>query len=101
VVEDPGGGKASPARPEPTGATIEIRADALTPALVQIGPGESVTFRNVGETSGGQTVMDPDGSFTSPSLGKGDSWSHSFDVPGVYSVQLGGRPTAKARIVVE
>ena len=68
--------------------------------MVKIGAGRSVTFHNTGE-SGVRTVVATDGSFASPPLEKGESWSHSFDVPGVYPVQIKEQPAAATSSVVE
>lgn len=104
VVDDPDSmpaGASSPTLATAAGATIEVGHGRLEPALVQIGAGQSVTFHNVDKMPGGHTVMAPDGSFSSPPLDEDDSWSHSFDVPGVYPVQIKEHPAAKASIVVE
>lgn len=102
VVDDPDAtGKASAALATAAGATIVVGHNRLEPAFVQISAGQSVTFENVDEMPGGHTVMAPDGSFASPPLAKGESWSHSFDVPGEYPVGIKEHPGAKARIVVE
>jgi plastocyanin len=100
VVEGP---SSASDRAEPTadGATIEVRHNKLSPAVVKIGPGETVTFHNVDKMPGGHTVTAVDGSFSSPPLDKGQDWSHSFDVPGVYPVRIKEHPQAEARIVVE
>jgi plastocyanin len=102
VVEDPhGGGGASSSQPTPVTARIEVRHNNLSPALVQLHAGETVTFHNVDKMPGGHTVMAVDGSFSSPPLDKGQDWSHSFDVPGVYQVRIKEHPDAVAKIVVE
>lgn len=101
VVEESATSKPGRALPTATGATIEVRHNKLSPQLVQIGAGETVTFHNVDKMPGGHTVMAVDGSFSSPGLGQGEDWSHTFDVPGVYQVRIKEHPSAEARIVVE
>lgn len=93
--------KAAPAEATAAGATITVSHESLSPAEVQIGAGQSVTFHNVVEMPGGHTVMASDGSFSSPALMKDQSWSHSFDVPGVYTVGIKEHPAATATIIVE
>jgi plastocyanin len=95
-------GKAS-APPEATagGAKVEVGHNRLSPATVQVGAGQTVTFHNVDAMPGGHTVVADDGSFSSPPLAKDQSWSHSFDVPGVYGVHIEEHPGTKASIVVE
>jgi plastocyanin len=100
VVEDPSGGGGR-ALPTPAGVTVEVRHNKLSPALVQISSGQTVTFRNLDKMPGGHTVAAVDGAFASPALDQGQSWSHSFDVPGVYRVRIVEHPDAEARIVVE
>lgn len=100
VVEGPSS-KSGRALPTADSPVIEVRHDELSPALVKIGPGDSVTFHNVDEMPGGHTVTAVDGSFSSPPLAQGQDWSHSFDAPGVYTVRIKEHPGAEARIVVE
>ena len=102
VVEDVSPSeKAAPAEATAAGATITVSHNSLSPADVQIAAGQSVTFHNVVEMPGGHTVVASDGSFSSPALKKDQSWSHSFDVPGVYTVGIKEHPSAKATIIVE
>lgn len=95
------GEKAAPAEATAAGATITVSHESLSPAEVQIAAGQSVTFHNVVEMPGGHTVVASDGSFSSPALMKDQSWSHSFDVPGVYTVGIKEHPAATATIIVE
>ncbi len=83
------------------GASIDVGHNSLVPATVQIGVGQSVTFRCVAQMSGGHTIVARDGSFTSPPLAKDQSWSHSFDVPGVYKIGIKEHPAAEATIEVK
>lgn len=102
VVEDPDPSSApSPALATAAGASIDVGHNSLVPATVQIAAGQSVTFRCVAQMSGGHTIVARDGSFTSPPLAKDQSWSHSFDVPGVYKVGIKEHPAAEATIIVE
>lgn len=102
VVEDADpSAKPAAAEASAAGATITVSHNSLSPSDVQIAAGQSVTFQNVVEMPGGHTVIAKDGSFSSPALAKGQSWSHSFDVPGVYGVSIKEHPAAAATIIVE
>lgn len=101
VVEDPSGAKPSSEEETVVDATIEVRHNNLSPATVQVSAGHSVTFHNIDAMPGGHTVVAADGSFSSPPLDKDESWSHSFDVPGVYKVRIKEHPGAEASIVVQ
>lgn len=101
VEEASGGDEASPALATRVGAKIEIRHNQLSPDLVQISAGHSVTFHNVDKMPGGHTIEAADGAFSSPALDRGQDWSHSFDVPGMYKVRIKQHPSAEATIVVE
>lgn len=102
VVEDPSEGSAPDSSvATAAGATVEVRHNKLSPALVQIAAGQTVTFHNLDKMPGGHTVMATDGSFSSPALEQGQDWTHSFDVPGVYPIHIKEHPGAEASIVVE
>ncbi len=102
VVEDASGaGGQAKALATAAAATVQVRHNRLTPAVVQLRAGQSVTFHNLDKMPGGHTVEAPDGSFSSPPLDQGQSWSHSFDVPGIYPVRIKEHPAAEASIVVE
>jgi plastocyanin len=92
---------AGPAMATRAGATITVGHNSLTPAVVTIGSGQSVTFHNVDKMPGGHTVVSNDGAFSSPPLDKDQSWSHAFDVPGTYTVGIKEHPGTEALIVVE
>jgi len=94
-------GVADPALATVAGASIDVGHNSLVPATVQIAAGQSVTFRCVAQMSGGHTIVARDGSFTSPPLAKDQSWSHSFDVPGVYKIGIKEHPAAEATIEVK
>lgn len=80
--------------------TIEVGHNRLDPGRVMISTGETVTFHNQDEMPGGHTVAAVDGAFQSPPLAKGDTWSHTFEEPGTYTVRIEEHPEATAEIVV-
>lgn len=90
--------------PLPAGAgeaKVEVGHNRLTPAEVKISAGDAVVFHNVDEMPGGHTVVADDGSFSSPPLGKDQSWSHTFEEPGSWGVHIQQHPGAKATIQVK
>lgn len=64
-------------------ATVSITSTGFKPDDVTIKPGDSVTWRNT-DTTAHQVVSDT-GTFKSPVLKPGDTWSHRFDVESSYS----------------
>jgi len=101
VVDDPGADTPPVAsEPTPAGAKVVVGHNRLDPPVVQLGAGQTVTFHNVDKMPGGHTVVADDGSFSSPPLDKDQSWSHSFDVPGVYGIHIKEHPGTTASIVV-
>lgn len=63
--------------------TVSITASGFKPEDVTIKPGDSVTWRNT-DTVDRQVESDT-GTFKSPVLEPGESWSRQFDVESSYS----------------
>ena len=82
-------------------ATVSVGHNRITPSELSVKAGTIVTFENQDEMPGGHTIVADDGSFKSPGLAKGESWSHSFDAPGSYGFSLKEHPKARGRITVE
>lgn len=74
----------------------QMRFDAPT---VTVKAGGTVTWVN--QEGAPHTVTATDGSFASPQLTAGDSFSHTFDQPGTYTYYCEVHPMMKATIVVE
>ena len=53
------------------------------------------------EMPGGHSIVADDGSFQSPGLAKGESWTHTFDEPGTHSYSIKEHPKARGSITVE
>lgn len=80
---------------------IALSHSQIEPARVEIKAGESVSFKNVVDMPGGHTVVADDGSFESPPLNKGESWTHSFAKSGSYKFHLKQHPGTKGEVVVQ
>jgi len=83
------------------GPTVAVGHNRLTPSELTVPPGTTVTFENQDEMPGGHTIVADDGSFQSPALAKGQTWSHSFEKPGIYPYSIKEHPTAKGSVSVE
>ena len=51
--------------------------------------------------SGGHTIVADDGTFSSPPLGKDESWSHTFNAVGDHGYSIQQHPSAKGTVTVE
>jgi plastocyanin len=81
--------------------TVAVGHNRLTPSEITVKPGTSVTFENQDEMPGGHTIVADDGSFQSPGLAKGETWSHTFDAPGTHGYSIKEHPAAKGSVTVE
>jgi len=77
---------------------ISIKGFAFSPADVTVAAGTTVRWTN--EDSSPHSIKAADGSWTSPSFGKGETYEKVFDTPGTYEYICGLHPTMKGRIVV-
>jgi plastocyanin len=80
---------------------VRVGHGRLDPAEVTVAVGTAVTFLNEDEMPGGHTIVAADGSFASPGLAKGETWSHTFEKPGVYSYSIKEHPAAKGQVIVK
>jgi plastocyanin len=81
-------------------ARVTVGHNLLQPANLTLSIGQTVEFYNKDEMPGGHTIVADNGTFTSPPLKKGETWSHTFDRAGVYSIHIKQHPDAKATITV-
>ena len=63
-------------------ATVSLAEHFFDPALLTVKAGTTVTWRNVGQQT--HDVNARDGSFHSPLLGPGGTFSYTFTTPGRY-----------------
>ena len=83
------------------GPTVSVGHNRITPSGLTVKKGTTVTFENQDEMPGGHTIVADDGSFQSPGLAKGQTWSHTFDEPGTHPYSIKEHPKAKGSITVE
>lgn len=98
------GGAALLALAGPAGAgdvTVDVGHGSLEPAEVTIGAGDTVTWVNRKAMPGGHSVAAEDGSFESPALDVGESWTHTFHEPGRYRYRIQEHPEAQGTVIVE
>ena len=92
----PAGFAAEP--PAPKSVVVPIKNFAFMQMSVTVAAGGSVTWKNLdGEP---HTVVSTDGLFRSGGLDEGDSFTFSFQKPGVYKYVCSIHPQMKASIVV-
>jgi plastocyanin len=82
----------------PGKAHVFINDNLFDPKETRISAGTEVTWMNHGVAK--HTVTFVDGSGTSPLLATGESWSHTFDKPGVYKYICALHPEMTGTIVV-
>ena len=84
----------------PTGAaTVEIRDFAFNPPELTVQPGTVVTWTNGDSVA--HTVQADDGSFASPELDTGATFSFTFNEPGTFPYICGIHTSMHGTIVVE
>ncbi|HEX6679815.1 MAG TPA: cupredoxin domain-containing protein [Gaiellaceae bacterium] len=90
---------AAPAAPATTATVqINIKASSFAPSVKTIKTGDSVKWVNV-DTKNHQVVSN-NGSFVSPILGPGKTYSHQFRAAGTYRYHDGLNPTVRGTIKV-
>jgi plastocyanin len=97
------GNAQEPATPIPDNSTVvKIVANAgsnsFSPNPVEVKVGETVTWIN--DDSGRHTVTSKDGVFDSGMMGKGQSFSFTFDKAGEYSYHCEPHPSMVGTVVV-
>lgn len=102
-VEGSVNGQETITTPVPEGTTIvKIVANAgsnsFSPNPVEVKVGETVRWVN--DDSQGHTVTSKDGTFDSGIMGKGQSFSHTFDSAGEYQYFCEPHPTMVGTVVV-
>lgn len=66
-----------------TATTIQITKNGFTPATVTVTAGDAVTWHN--STTGTHQVVADNGSFASPALSAGASWTYTADKAGTFT----------------
>ena len=88
---------AAPATPAST-ATVQIKRSSFVPATAKIKTGDTVKWVNT-DTQNHQVVSN-NGSFVSPILGPGKTYSHRFDASGTYRYHDGLNAAEKGVVSV-
>jgi plastocyanin len=98
----PGG---APGPESPTGAPVSVAGDqvaidnfAFAPATLTVTAGGTVTWTNRDEEP--HTVAASDGSFHSPGMGTGATFSHTFSAPGKFDYVCSIHPSMHGTVVV-
>lgn len=78
-----------------------IQNYAFHPATLRIAPGTTVTWVNEDEDVHTVVNSDHDRVFSSPPLNTGQSFSHTFDVAGIYHYVCSVHPFMTGQIVVQ
>ena len=79
--------------------TVQIKSTGFVPATVTINQDDSVTWTNT-DTKDHQVVANG-GSFASPILKKGQSYTHAFRSGGTFRYHDGLHPTLKGTVIVK
>ena len=79
-------------------ADVTIRGQAFAPGIVEINVDDTVTWTNTEELP--HTVSADDNSFSSGTLQNGQSFTHTFNVPGTFTYHCSFHPTMTGTIRV-
>ncbi len=82
------------------GNNVEISGFAFSPATLTISVGENVTWIN-NDIAHHTIISDSGTELTSPSFGKGETYSHTFNTAGTYAYHCSIHTTMKGTVIVE
>jgi len=82
------------------GVKVEVGHGNFEPAEVTIDTGQKVTFTNTKKMSGGHTIVFDDLEAQSGALAESESWSHTFEDTGTYTVRVKEHPDNAGTIEV-
>jgi plastocyanin len=94
----PSGTASSPGPAAATGDQVTIDNFAFAPATLTVKVGSTVTWTNKDEEP--HTVAASDGSFHSPGMGTGATFSHTFSTPGNFDYVCSIHPSMHGTVVV-
>jgi plastocyanin len=86
------------APPAPAGNQVTIDSFAFAPLTLTVLAGSTVTWTNKDEEP--HTVVASDGSFHSPGMGTGATFSHTFAKPGSFEYVCSIHPMMRGTVVV-
>ncbi|WP_102418721.1 MULTISPECIES: cupredoxin family copper-binding protein [unclassified Mycobacterium] len=87
----------APAAPA-SGDQVNIDGFAFAPATLTVAAGTTVTWTNRDEEP--HTVVASDGSFHSPGMGTGATFTHTFSAPGTFDYVCSIHPMMRGTVVV-
>lgn len=90
---------ASSGAPAASGSTVEINNFMFMPASLTVAVGTTVTWKFDDSTD--HTVAADDNSFTSPALGNGKTYTHTFKTAGTVKYHCSIHPFMTATIIVK
>ena len=79
--------------------TVDIANMRFNPGDLTVEAGQTVTWTLNDRMP--HTVSAQDGSFSSPTLSRGDAFSHTFDQPGTFEYVCSIHPGMRGRVTVE
>lgn len=97
-VEGSGNGEPTPVPADTVKIVGNAGSNSFNPNPVQVNVGDTLTWVN--DDSGSHTVTARDGAFGSSVLGKGQSFSHTFDEAGEYQYFCEPHPNMTGTVVV-
>lgn len=89
---------AGPARPQPEGPRVEIKAHGFGSAVLIVRPGTTVTWINHDDDP--HTVTSTENVFRSPGLDTDETYSYTFTKPGTYTYFCTLHPMMTGKVVV-
>lgn len=93
--------KAAPAAAPAAAKTVEMMGYKFSPASLSVAVGDTVTWTNHDTAPHNVVITDGPEKFTSPTLQKGQTFSHTFTKAGDYSYYCSIHPDMKASVKVE
>jgi plastocyanin len=91
-------GAATQAAGNAASVEVSISGFAFAPASITVAVGGTVTWTN--NDNAAHTIAAKDGSFTSPALAQGQSWSHKFTAAGSVDYACSIHPAMQGTVVV-
>ena len=84
---------------EPSDTQVSIQNMQFSPATITIKAGESVTWQH--NDVAPHVVKANDGGFSSDNLSRGQTFSQTFEQPGIYNYYCALHPSMRGEVVVE
>lgn len=87
----------APASAQAASTMVDIRNNMFSPQEITVKAGDTVTWTNQDPAKHDVDFKD----FKSPLLGKGETYSHTFETAGTYSYYCDVHPFMKGRVIVQ